>query len=66
MPIDYGGENGSLDQLCTEYNKVWDEHRIYFRQNADYGTEERLRLGKPIDFDGTFGLGGSFRKLNVD
>ncbi|XP_075169008.1 alpha-tocopherol transfer protein-like isoform X1 [Haematobia irritans] len=66
FPVEYGGENGSLDQLCQDFNKVWDEYREYFKQNAEYGTDESLRLGKKIDFDDDLGIGGSFRKLDVD
>uniref|UniRef100_A0A1I8Q2H8 CRAL-TRIO domain-containing protein n=2 Tax=Stomoxys calcitrans TaxID=35570 RepID=A0A1I8Q2H8_STOCA len=67
LPVEYGGENGSLEQLCCERNKIWDNYREFFRQNADYGTEEHLRLGKPkIDFGDDLGIAGSFRKLIVD
>uniref|UniRef100_A0A1I8QDJ5 CRAL-TRIO domain-containing protein n=1 Tax=Stomoxys calcitrans TaxID=35570 RepID=A0A1I8QDJ5_STOCA len=66
LPEEYGGSNGSLDKVCADYHKVWDESREYFKQNSEYGTDERLRPGKPLDFDGVFGTGGSFRKINVD
>ncbi|XP_013105429.2 alpha-tocopherol transfer protein-like isoform X1 [Stomoxys calcitrans] len=66
LPVEYGGENGSLEQLCKDYNKVWDEYREYFKENAQYGTDERLRVGKKIELDGDLGINGSFRKLDVD
>ncbi|XP_013105428.1 alpha-tocopherol transfer protein-like [Stomoxys calcitrans] len=66
LPQDYGGSNGCLQQLTADYNKVWDEHRLYFKQNSEFGTNESLRPGKPLDFDDVLGIGGSFRKLNVD
>ncbi|XP_061392147.1 clavesin-1-like [Musca vetustissima] len=66
FPQDYGGENGRLEELCADFNKKWDEYREYFQDNIHYGTVESLRTGKPIDFDGLFGMGGSFRKLDVD
>lgn len=66
FPEEYGGENGNLQLIAQEYNKLWDEYRDYFKQNAEFGTDEHLRPGKPIDFDGLFGMCGSFRKINVD
>uniref|UniRef100_A0A1I8Q6L7 CRAL-TRIO domain-containing protein n=1 Tax=Stomoxys calcitrans TaxID=35570 RepID=A0A1I8Q6L7_STOCA len=66
LPIEYGGDNGSLSQIAKDYNKVWNEYRDYFKENAQYGTDESLRPGNPTDFDSMFGLCGSFRKLDVD
>ncbi|XP_075167108.1 alpha-tocopherol transfer protein-like [Haematobia irritans] len=66
LPEDFGGSNGSLDKVCMNYSKVFEEYREYFKQNAEFGTDERLRPGKPLDFDTVFGTGGSFRKINVD
>ncbi|XP_075165185.1 alpha-tocopherol transfer protein-like [Haematobia irritans] len=66
LPKEYGGSNGCLEQLTKDYNKVWDEYREYFKENAQYGTNESLRPGKPLDFDDVFGVGGTFRKINVD
>uniref|UniRef100_A0A1I8P691 CRAL-TRIO domain-containing protein n=1 Tax=Stomoxys calcitrans TaxID=35570 RepID=A0A1I8P691_STOCA len=67
LPKEYGGENGCLDDLCKEYNKVWDEFREFFKQNAEFGTDEHLRMGEPLRCDDAeFGPGGSFRKVEVD
>ncbi|XP_061393120.1 clavesin-2-like [Musca vetustissima] len=67
FPLEYGGENGSLAQLVEENNKLWDKYRNYFKGNADYGTNERLRFGKQLKFGDNLGMtGGSFRKLDVD
>lgn len=66
LPRDYGGTRPSMKELAAEYDKVWDANREYFKENAQYGTDEELRPGQPLDLDGLFGVGGSFRKLNVD
>ncbi|XP_075167487.1 clavesin-2-like [Haematobia irritans] len=66
LPKDYGGELPSVQELAAEYDKTWDKYREFFRANANYGTDEKLRPGKPLDIDGLFGVGGTFRKLNVD
>lgn len=66
LPVDCGGENGSLDKLWEEQNKIWDIHRNYFKQNAEYGSDESLRPGKELNCNNDLGIGGSFRKINVD
>ena len=66
LPKEYGGENGSIEEI----SKYWEEKILsyseFFKENEKYGTNEKLRVGKPIDFDSIFGMDGSFRKLNVD
>lgn len=66
FPIEYGGENGSRIELSKEYDKKWLQYAEYFKENANYGTQEHLRPGKPIDFNSLYGLGGSVRKLELD
>ncbi|XP_067627406.1 retinol-binding protein pinta-like [Eurosta solidaginis] len=66
LPVEYGGENGTIPEIIAQMHKQLDEYREYFRENVNYGTDENLRVGKPIDFDGLFGVEGSFRKLEVD
>lgn len=66
LPKEYGGENGSIDEIIDEMDKKFDEYIEFFKENANYGTDEKLRPGKPIDFDDLFGTEGSFRKLEVD
>ncbi|KAH8372418.1 hypothetical protein KR093_011409 [Drosophila rubida] len=66
LPKEYGGQNGSLEESIAEWSTKFDAYREYFKENAKYGTDEKLRPGKPIDFDTIFGTEGSFRKLNVD
>ncbi|CAD7012619.1 unnamed protein product [Ceratitis capitata] len=66
LPVEYGGDNGTIAEIISHTNKQLDENREYFKENKNYGTDESLRLGKPIDFDNLFGVEGSFRKLEVD
>ncbi|XP_064546300.1 alpha-tocopherol transfer protein-like [Drosophila montana] len=66
LPKEYGGENGSIEEIVADMEKKFDQYRDYFKANAQYGTDEKLRPGNPIDFDSLYGTEGSFRKLNVD
>ncbi|XP_065367084.1 alpha-tocopherol transfer protein-like [Calliphora vicina] len=66
LPLYLGGENGAREQILKDFDKKWLEYENYFKENANYGTHELLRPGKPIDFDSIYGLGGSFRILDVD
>ncbi|KAH8234726.1 hypothetical protein KR032_002348, partial [Drosophila birchii] len=66
LPKEYGGENGTVPEIVAEWEKKLDAYSDFFKENANYGTDESLRPGKPIDFEGLFGIEGSFRKLNVD
>ncbi|XP_075166388.1 alpha-tocopherol transfer protein-like [Haematobia irritans] len=66
LPIEYGGENGSVKKWHIENEKIWDDSREYFKQNSNYGTDESLRIGKALNFNDDLGIGGTFRKLDVD
>ncbi|XP_016966846.1 alpha-tocopherol transfer protein-like [Drosophila biarmipes] len=66
LPVEYGGENGTFPEIVAAWEKKLDEYSDFFKDSPNYGTDESLRPGKPIDFEGLFGIEGSFRKLNVD
>ncbi|XP_037952691.1 alpha-tocopherol transfer protein-like [Teleopsis dalmanni] len=66
LPKEYGGENGSLQDVIDSWVKRFESYRDYYIEEKNYGTDEKLRPGKPIDFEGLLGIDGSFRKLNVD
>ncbi|XP_075166585.1 alpha-tocopherol transfer protein-like isoform X1 [Haematobia irritans] len=67
LPKEYGGENGTADDIIMEQNKLFDQYREYFQENIKYGTDEHLRINKSkMDFGDNLGIGGSFRKLLVD
>lgn len=66
LPAEYGGEAGTLAEI-TDYwvNKVL-EHADYFKEQANYGTDEKKRPGRPKTAETLFGLEGSFRQLSFD
>ena len=66
LPKEYGGENGSIPELTQHWIDKINSYREHFKEDAKFGTDEKLRPGKPIDFDSIFGMEGSFRKLDVD
>ncbi|XP_017127135.1 alpha-tocopherol transfer protein [Drosophila elegans] len=66
LPAEYGGENGSIPELIRDWEQRILAYRNYWEEEKNYGTDERLRVGKPVDFESLFGLQGSFRQLNVD
>ncbi|XP_017017793.1 alpha-tocopherol transfer protein [Drosophila kikkawai] len=66
LPVEYGGENGSIPELLKEWEQRILDHRSYWEEENNYGTDESLRVGQPVDFESLFGLQGSFRQLNVD
>ena len=66
LPKEYGGENSNIADIVAEWEKKFDDYREYFKNNGNYGSNEKLRPGKPIDFENIFGMDGSFRKLDVD
>ncbi|XP_013101463.2 retinaldehyde-binding protein 1 isoform X2 [Stomoxys calcitrans] len=66
LPRHLGGDNGDYSEITEQQFNKFQLHREYFKENAQYGTDESLRPGKTMDLEGLFGVGGSFRKLSVD
>ncbi|XP_031343659.1 retinol-binding protein pinta-like isoform X2 [Photinus pyralis] len=66
MPIEYGGNNGSIKELGAIWKKKVESYRDWFLDNAKYKTMEDLRLGPPKTSADELGLDGSFRKLDID
>ncbi|XP_061394369.1 alpha-tocopherol transfer protein-like [Musca vetustissima] len=66
LPQNFGGENSTIEHICQEFEQVIDEYREYFQRNADCGVDESLRLDEDNIQNSEFGVGGSFRKINVD
>uniref|UniRef100_A0A1A9ZAM8 CRAL-TRIO domain-containing protein n=1 Tax=Glossina pallidipes TaxID=7398 RepID=A0A1A9ZAM8_GLOPL len=66
LPNDYGGENSSIAEIIEEWDKKLDKYREYFSKSTEWGAHEELRIGETKDYNGLYGIEGSFRKLEVD
>ncbi|GLV42420.1 uncharacterized protein CBL_03157 [Carabus blaptoides fortunei] len=65
-PKEYGGEGDSIEEIIAKTAKELENYRDWFKDDAQYGTDEKKRPGKPKTSDDLFGVEGSFRKLAVD
>lgn len=66
LPKEYGGENGSIDSMIKHSESLFMKYYDFFSEGMKYGTDEKLRVGKTVNYDNVFGVDGSFRKINVD
>ncbi|XP_055908953.1 alpha-tocopherol transfer protein-like [Eupeodes corollae] len=66
LPVEYGGKNGTIQDVIDTWEAKLLSYREYFNDEVNYGTNEKLRPGKPMTSETVFGLAGSFRKLDVD
>ncbi|CAD7012615.1 unnamed protein product [Ceratitis capitata] len=66
LPKDYGGENGSIEEIIAKTEQLVLEYREYLLDEKNYGVDEKCRIGGPNNLETEYGLDGSFRKLNVD
>lgn len=66
LPVEYGGENGTIDDVIKYWEQKVIENRDYLMQEATFGTDESRRQAPLKHKDALFGVEGSFRKLDVD
>ncbi|KAK4010343.1 hypothetical protein OUZ56_019489 [Daphnia magna] len=66
LPIEYGGDNMSLDEITGYWKKKCEDRRDFLIAQCKIKSDESKRPGRPKTSDELFGIEGSFRKLNVD
>lgn len=66
LPLEYGGENGTVEELNNYWEKKILENRDYLLEEAKFGTVESERQAPLKHKEALFGAEGSFRKLDVD
>lgn len=65
MPIEYGGDAGSIESIINTWEKRIISYRDYYKADEYYGVDESRRLGRK-SADKLFGTSGSLRKLTFD
>merc|ERR1719295_360771 len=63
LPKEYGGTNGTLEELKDYWKQQVEDNRDWLIQQTTYKTDESKRPGKPKLHSDIFGIEGSFRKL---
>lgn len=66
LPKEYGGENGTIQDLIGYWEKKILSYREFILEDATFGTDESKRRTAHKHAESLFGVEGSFRKLNVD
>lgn len=66
LPVEYGGKNGTIDDLIQYWEKKIIEYRDFLIEDGKLGTDEAKRRTPSKHADALFGVEGSFRKLDVD
>jgi len=66
LPKEYGGTNGTIDELTDYWMKRMEEKRDWLMEQTKFKTDETKRPGKPKLHSDIFGIEGSFRKLEID
>ncbi|KAH8278395.1 hypothetical protein KR018_001926, partial [Drosophila ironensis] len=68
MTIEYGGTNGYQAEAIDHWRQKLQDYKDYLAKDAQYGTNEKLRVGLASAWaNGELdGMSGSFRKLELD
>lgn len=68
MTIEYGGSNGYQAEALDHWRHKLQASKAYFEEDAQFGTNEKLREGLANAWatGELSGTSGSFRKLEVD
>lgn len=66
LPVEYGGDDGTVQDLINYWEGKYIEHRDYLMDFESFGTDETKRVGQPKYVESLFGTEGSFRRLEVD
>lgn len=66
FPLEYGGDQPSMDTLSDMWYAKLVERRDWFLQETKRKADESLRTNSIINPNDLFGISGTFRKLQID
>ncbi|KAF5298688.1 hypothetical protein FQR65_LT19596 [Abscondita terminalis] len=66
FPVEYGGNNGSIEELTREWKRKIENHRNWFSEDSRKLSTEKMCFDKLKTYSEVFGMEGSFRKLVID
>ncbi|GJQ85280.1 hypothetical protein Trydic_g23179 [Trypoxylus dichotomus] len=66
LPKDYGGENGTIDELIEQRNRNFVQNRKFFLEDEKLKSDEFKRTDKTRNSGNVFGMDGTFKKLEID
>jgi hypothetical protein len=67
LTTEYGGDAGTIEDIAKYWeDKIIANREFLMDQAANYGVDEKKRIGRPKTSETLFGLDGSFRQLDFD
>ncbi|KAF5291249.1 hypothetical protein FQR65_LT11427 [Abscondita terminalis] len=66
LPKEYGGENGSVDELARDWKKKVESYREWFLEDSKKCCDANLYFDRVKTYNEHFQMEGSFRKLIID
>jgi hypothetical protein len=66
MPTEYGGEAGTLETIINSWEKRIVSYRDYYKEEEQFGVDEKKRPGAARNGHTDLGTSGSFRQLDFD
>lgn len=66
LPLEYGGNAGSIEQILDYWEKKLWEYRDYLLDETNYGTDETKRVHASDLAESFYGATGVFKQLDFD
>ncbi|GJQ85279.1 hypothetical protein Trydic_g23178 [Trypoxylus dichotomus] len=66
LPMDYGGQDDSIDKLIEKTKENLLANKDFFIEDEKQKADESKRVGKSKYAEDVFGIDGTFKKLDID